>query len=81
MKAAYIAAKERWARKLAGKAKRQVRSADRLPPGQRLVTDFPTLDLGIQPEVPLDKWALQIHGRVENPVIMLMAWVINFCRL
>ncbi len=70
MKAAYIAAKERWAQKLAGKAKRQVRSTDRLPPGQRLVTDFPTLDLGIQPEVPLDKWALQIHGMVENPVTL-----------
>ena len=70
MKAAYIAAKERWAQKLAGKAKRQVRSTDRLPPGQRLVTDFPTLDLGIQPEVPLDKWELKIHGKVENPVTL-----------
>ena len=70
MKAAYIAAKERWAQKLAGKAKRQVRSTDRLPPGQRLVTDFPTLDLGIQPEVPFDKWVLQIHGKVENPVTL-----------
>ncbi len=70
MKAAYIAAKERWAQKLSGKAKRQVRSTDRLPPGQRLVTDFPTLDLGIQPEVPLDKWELKIHGKVENPVTL-----------
>lgn len=70
MKAAYIAAKERWAQKLAGKTTRQVRSPDRLPPGQRLVTDFPTLDLGIQPEVPLDKWELKIHGMVENPVAL-----------
>ncbi len=67
MKAAYIAAKERWARKMAGRAPRQVRSTGRLPPGQRLVTDFPTLDLGIQPEVPLEKWELKIHGKVAQP--------------
>ena len=70
MKAAYIAAKERWAQKMAGKLKREVRSADRLPPGQHLVTDFPTLDLGIQPEVPLDKWELKIHGKVEQPTTL-----------
>lgn len=28
------------------------------------------LDLGIRPEVPLDKWALKIHGLVENPVTL-----------
>jgi len=70
LKDAYIAAKERWALKLAGKARRQVRVNDRLPPGQRLVTDFPTLDLGIQPEVPLDKWELTLHGQVEQPVTL-----------
>lgn len=70
MKDAYIAAKERWALKLAGKASRQVRATDRLPPGQRLVTDFPTLDLGIQPEVPLAKWELILHGKVEQPVTL-----------
>lgn len=68
MKEQYIAAKERWARKLAGKEKRVVRSKDRLPPGQRQVHNFPVLDLGIQPEVPLNKWELKIHGKVENPV-------------
>lgn len=70
MKDAYIAAKERWALKMAGKARPQVRGTDRLPPGQRLVTDFPTLDLGIQPEVPLDKWELTLHGKVEQPVTL-----------
>lgn len=70
MKDAYIAAKERWALKMAGQASRQVRSTGRLPPGQRLVTDFPTLDLGIQPEVPLDKWELLLHGQVEQPVTL-----------
>jgi len=43
----YIAAKERWAAKMAGKAKPQVRSTDRLPPGQHEVRNFPVLDLGV----------------------------------
>ena len=51
MKDKYIATKERWAAKQAGRAQRVVRSTDRLPPGQREVTDFPVLDMGIQPEV------------------------------
>lgn len=70
MKEQYIAAKERWAAKMAGKTQRKVRSTDRLPPGQRLVNNFPVLDLGIQPEVPLDKWELKVHGQVENPVTL-----------
>lgn len=70
MKEQYIAAKERWARKMAGKERPAVRSKDRLPPGQRLVHNFPVLDLGIQPEVPLDQWALKIHGKVANPVTL-----------
>lgn len=64
----YIARKERWARKMAGLEKPAVRSADRLPPGQRQVHNFPVLDLGTHPEVPLDQWELHIHGQVENPV-------------
>ncbi len=70
MKDAYIAAKERWARKMAGTAKRVVRSEGRLPPGQRQVRDFPVLDLGVLPDVPLDKWELKIHGHVDNPVTL-----------
>jgi len=70
MKEAYVAAKERWARKMAGKETSAVRSTDRLPPGQREVHNFPVLDLGLQPDVPLDKWELKIHGHVENPVIL-----------
>lgn len=67
MKTNRIAAKERWARKMAGQGKREVRTTDRLPPGQHLVTDFPVLDLGIQPEISHANWALRIHGKVENP--------------
>ncbi len=68
MKDDYIARKERWARKMAGQEKPPVRSTDRLPPGQRQVHNFPTLDLGVKPEVPLEEWELYIHGKVENPV-------------
>src|SRR5207247_11288570 len=37
MKEQYIAAKERWAQKMAGKNRPPVGSQDRLPPGQRQV--------------------------------------------
>jgi DMSO/TMAO reductase YedYZ molybdopterin-dependent catalytic subunit len=70
MKDKYIAAKERWAAKQAGRAQRVVRSADRLPPGQRKVANFPVLDMGIQPEVAAADWRLKIHGLVENPVTL-----------
>jgi DMSO/TMAO reductase YedYZ molybdopterin-dependent catalytic subunit len=70
MKDKYIAANERWAAKRAGRAKPVVRSTDRLPPGQREVTNFPVLDMGIQPEVARADWRLEIHGLVENPVTL-----------
>src|SRR5687767_172670 len=66
----FVARKERWARKMAGKETRRLRSDDRLPPGQRLVHDWPVLDLGVRPEVPLEQWQLKIHGKVENPVTL-----------
>jgi DMSO/TMAO reductase YedYZ molybdopterin-dependent catalytic subunit len=40
----------------------------RLPPGQREVTDWPVLDLGIQPEVTAQKFRLDIDGAVEQPL-------------
>jgi DMSO/TMAO reductase YedYZ molybdopterin-dependent catalytic subunit len=70
VKEAYIAAKERWARKMAGTEKSFVRSHDRLPPGQRQVHNWPVLDLGLRPEIPLDQWQLKIHGQVENPITL-----------
>jgi len=70
VKDAYIAAKERWARKMAGPPRPAARSTDRLPPGQRQVHNFPVLDLGLRPEVALEKWELKIHGHVENPVTL-----------
>ncbi len=63
----FIERKERFARKMSGKAKPTARSADRLPPGQHLTPGFPVLDLGIKPEVPLAEWRLAVGGLVENP--------------
>jgi len=42
--------------------------AERLPPGQRLVQDFPVLDLGVQPDVTPANWRLRIEGLVAAPV-------------
>src|ERR1700689_5236938 len=39
---------------------------DRLPPGQRLVKDWPVLDLGAQPNVTEQKFRLDVDGAVEN---------------
>ena len=44
--------------------------AERLPPGQHLVKDWPVLDLGEQPEVPLATWRLDIRGLVGNPATL-----------
>jgi DMSO/TMAO reductase YedYZ molybdopterin-dependent catalytic subunit len=66
MKDSNISAKERWARRMAGKSSQTVRSTDRLPPGQKQVKNFPVLDLGVQPDVSLDKWELLINGDIEN---------------
>lgn len=41
---------------------------DRLPPGQRLVRDWPVLDLGDQPHIRPEDWSLQVSGLVENPL-------------
>jgi DMSO/TMAO reductase YedYZ molybdopterin-dependent catalytic subunit len=43
-------------------------AAERLPPGQREVKNWPVLDLGIQPEVTPANWRLDVDGLVENRV-------------
>jgi len=66
-----IAAKERWAREgrgLTGAAPPAARP--RLPPGQRLVGDFPVLDLGTTPRLSERDWSLSVGGAVERP----LAW-------
>jgi DMSO/TMAO reductase YedYZ molybdopterin-dependent catalytic subunit len=45
---------------------------DRLPPGQKLVLDWPVLDLGIQPDVRPEKFRLDIDGAVEKRIGMTL---------
>jgi DMSO/TMAO reductase YedYZ molybdopterin-dependent catalytic subunit len=69
-KARYIEAKQKWAekQKLRGVRPLPIASSDRLPPGQKLTTGFPVLDLGVQPAVPLHEWKLSVNGLVAEPV-------------
>lgn len=61
--------KQGWAREgkfLTGKI---VRPEDqRLPPGQHLTRDWPVLDLGLTPEIPRERWRLDVYGAVETPL-------------
>ena len=66
--------KERWARKMSGKAKPAVRSGSRLPPGQHLTPGFPVLDLGVRPEISLGEWRLEVGGLVQNPQTFSGIW-------
>ena len=62
--------KEEWAhegRLLTGEAGPQAGDA-RLPPGQRLVQNWPVLDLGVQPDIPREKWIFTVDGLVEVPL-------------
>jgi DMSO/TMAO reductase YedYZ molybdopterin-dependent catalytic subunit len=40
--------------------------ADRLPPGQHVVGDFPVLSTGPTPHTPLDQWSFEIVGAVDQ---------------
>ena len=61
--------KRKWAeegRFLTGRVTRA--EEERLPPGQHLVKDWPVLDLGVEPEVPLNRWRLDVRGFAAHPV-------------
>lgn len=63
-----IGKKQDWAREGRLLTGAHADPAIRLPPGQRLVKDWPVLDLGVQPDVPREKFRLDIAGAAENPV-------------
>lgn len=42
----------------------------KLPVGQHAVKNWPVLDLGDQPSIPLASWTLDIGGLVEHPVTL-----------
>src|SRR4029079_4436795 len=61
--------KERWAREgkfLTGRISRPEEA--RLPPGQHLTKDWPTLDLGLTPNISRERVRLDAYGAVENPL-------------
>jgi len=58
--------KQEWAREGRLLTGISAQPAQRLPPGQRLVSDWPVLDLGVQPDVPLTHFRLDLDGAVEN---------------
>jgi DMSO/TMAO reductase YedYZ molybdopterin-dependent catalytic subunit len=68
----YIAAKQKWAekQKAQGFQARDTAAPGRLPPGQKLTTGFPVLDLGVQPAIPLTEWTLTLDGLVAKPVTL-----------
>ncbi|HMC84549.1 MAG TPA: sulfite oxidase-like oxidoreductase [Chitinophagaceae bacterium] len=41
-----------------------------LPVGQTITKKWPVLDLGVQPDITLDKWQLIVDGAVENPLAL-----------
>ena len=64
-----VARKQEWAREgrlLTGTTADPARV--RLPPGQRLVRDWPVLDLGVQPDVTVQKFRLDLDGAVAQPL-------------
>lgn len=61
--------KTRWAEEgkfLTGRAARP--DAERLPPGQHWVRDWPVLDLGLTPNIHTHSFRLDVTGAVERPV-------------
>jgi DMSO/TMAO reductase YedYZ molybdopterin-dependent catalytic subunit len=69
-----IAAKRAWARAgrlLTGTTGDPAR--DRLPPGQKLVRDWPVLDLGAEPDVSEKRFRLDIDGAVQRPIGLSLA--------
>jgi DMSO/TMAO reductase YedYZ molybdopterin-dependent catalytic subunit len=51
-----------------GSGPRNRHGMPKLPVGQHEVKNWPVLDLGEQPNIPLEKWRLEVAGLVENPL-------------
>ena len=41
-------------------------AADRVPPGQHVVDDFPVLTIGPTPHTPPDEWTFEIVGEIDD---------------
>jgi DMSO/TMAO reductase YedYZ molybdopterin-dependent catalytic subunit len=42
----------------------------RIPPGQTEVSNFPILDLGFRPDIPLSHWQLKVFGLVNHELTL-----------
>src|SRR5688572_27027384 len=42
----------------------------KLPTGQHAVPNWPVLDMGDVPDIPLSSWRLEVAGGVHNPVTL-----------
>jgi DMSO/TMAO reductase YedYZ molybdopterin-dependent catalytic subunit len=70
----FVARKQEWARDgrlLTGT--QGDRTRDRLPPGQKLVQDWPVLDLGAEPNVTEQRFRLDVDGLVRRPLSLDLA--------
>jgi DMSO/TMAO reductase YedYZ molybdopterin-dependent catalytic subunit len=47
--------------------RREDGSAERVPPGQYVTTDFPVLSAGPTPRTPLELWSFEINGLIKAP--------------
>lgn len=43
---------------------------ERIPAGQKQVTNFPVLDLGVKPDISTDQWQLKVFGLVEKEITL-----------
>ena len=50
-----------------GKGKLNRHGMPEIPVGQIITSKWPVLDLGIQPDIPLDQWNLTVDGEVDHP--------------
>ena len=46
------------------------RGGQRLPPGQHLTRDWPTLDLGLTPNISRERWRLDVYGAVGKSAVL-----------
>jgi len=50
------------------RTKDRERYGDRVPPGQKVVEDWPVLTYGGTPRIEIDKWTFRLFGEVEEEV-------------
>jgi DMSO/TMAO reductase YedYZ molybdopterin-dependent catalytic subunit len=54
---------------LGHRAREREKYGDRLPPGQKVVEDWPVLTYGSTPRIEISKWTVRLFGEVEEEVV------------